>query len=189
MADSPNKTTTMGVTVQIPMTTEIRKYLEDNAFGDLPVTLSKWLTFWLENTAGGGLMLEAVDVELLSKLAGKPFMNSKQVIQMVQVALRREEGQCSFTVQIDPGWFEPLKEIAVSQGRASVEEMLTEFVNDVIEEVWGYNLHPDRVARFTLAQWKEVQEITGRASVTGTDILKSLQELKELRSARGRKAA
>lgn len=181
MAQTNLQTVIMNLT--LPLSEHALKFLHENSSGEPADQLARWVAYWLDLQARGGLMLDPAAMEHLTKLNGKKFANVKEIVQLVEKALKREDGQMTFQIAIDPAWHAPLKEIAEQQG-TPIEEMMQRFVNEVVSEAWGFGFSPERVARFTQQQWDEIRAIVGKdGEVFGADILDCLKR------AKGRKAA
>lgn len=179
----PTAAEVLAVQLQVRLTENARKYLEENGREDQIETLSKWVEYWLDNQARGGFVVTAEHAEYLRTLAKKAVLDSDGVVKLAERAAQRKDGQFSVSIELDPSYIEPLADIAKQQGRASVQEMLQEFVNDVIGEAWGYNLPAERLARFTAAQWAEIEKIVGREAVFGKDIYEALVRLNRKKAA------
>lgn len=173
------------IQLNVRLTENARKYLEDNGRDDWPGTLSKWVEYWLDNQARGGITVAADKADYLRTLAKTAVLDSDTLVKLVERGSQRKDGQFSVTVELDPSNEEPLKEIAKQQGRESVQEMLQEFFNDVISEVWGFNLKPEKTAAFTATQMAEIEKIVGRdpGKCFGKDIYEALVRLNRKKAA------
>lgn len=167
--------------VTVPLTLNIPEfayaYLEKNAQGDPVKKLSQWITYYLSQVAMGGLMIEAVDHDHLAELRdGKRFRSSREAAREIEKALKREDGQFSYTLQIDPAYIKSVEERAVEQG-VTVES----FVKDLFAYIMGsgfvYDFTPTDGCQFPV-EYQDMQEIKrmlGR-DVTAGDLVGLMRE-------------
>lgn len=175
--------TTLTAEIKITLDPVTQKYVDENAGGELTAKLSAWVTYWLQATAAGGFMLNPDEVKYIESISKVAVPSSKMLIAICEAATSRTAGQFSPKIEIDPSWIEPLKEIAAQQGRENVTSMIQDFVNDTIQEVYGYNLKPEATATFTRAQKKEIDEIVGKKNCFGADIYNWIKSIGKKKAA------
>jgi hypothetical protein len=171
---SKHKTTPVTINLNLSLTPEVYEYLETNSGGDVQKSLASWVAYYLTQQSQGGMMLTAVDHAYLAKLRdGKRFAKSVEVVKMIESALKRVDSQYTQHVPIDPAWIGPLQETAEMMG-VTVEQLLTDLVNTVVENGWAYEWRPAHQIRFTEADFAKLQQFMGKVTFFGSDLIQKL---------------
>jgi len=177
MAGKPNKPGQMAVT--IAMNPGASDYLEKNANGgDAALLLGQWATFWLDSQARGGVMISPEDHNYLSTLNnGVRFSSGKQIVAAVERGLKRDDGQFTFPITIDPAYIQPLNEFAETQGR-TVEELVQDAFATVMGNGWLYDLAPSegKLIPVTGRTMAVVRESCKKANVNSEDLAAMLAD-------------
>ncbi len=190
MAAKPNNNTT---TLQIAVTLSqgAVNFLKQNSKdGDYAATLAGWAAYWCDNQARGGILLEPVDHDYLSELnEGKRFRDSRALVRAVEKGLKRDEGQFSFRIGLDPVWVAPLQEIA-DTGGLTMEETVSGIINQCVTNGWLWDLSPTngRNIPFTEVMLKETAELCGKKGIDSTDVAGLIAEDRFLPISRETKA-
>jgi hypothetical protein len=176
MAGKPNKPGQMAVT--IAMNPGASDYLEKNANGgDAALLLGQWATFWLDSQARGGVMISPEDHNYLATLNnGVRFSSGKQLVAAVERGLKRDDGQFTFPITIDPAWERPLQEAADVMGITS-NQLLTEVVNTCMENGWAYSWSPHNQIIATDADYATIGAAIGKKVFFGRDVAEYLRTL------------
>jgi hypothetical protein len=165
MSSNQKSGNTITVPLNITLSERVHEYTQKNAReGNVVGALQSWVSYYLGQISSGGIMLEAVDHQYLAKLRdGKLFRSSREIVQEVEKAMKREDGLHSYVLQIDPSYLPSIEDCARQQG-VTVEQ----FVGDMFAYIVGSNMIYD----FTPAngimypasyeQVKAVHEIIGR---------------------------
>lgn len=148
-------------------------FLEKNSpDGDVSGRLAGWTQHWMELQSRGGLMLSPDDHDYISTLNdGKRFKDSRALALAVAKGLKRDEGQFSFTISIDPAFMQPIEELAKESGLTTAE-----LVQNSCAMIWSMNWLYDctpaegRMIPFTRKMLEEVAAICGKKTVESTDI-------------------
>jgi hypothetical protein len=158
----------------IQVSQETYNFLEKNAKGNLSEALVKWGGYFFDRQARGGMMLEPEDAQYLAGLRdGKPFRSSREIVKAVESGLNREEGQYTQTIPVDPALFEPLKEQAQVMG-CSVQDILTNLINQAMTNGWAYNFSPERQLNFTERDYDVMAKFMGKPFFFGADLVKKI---------------
>lgn len=177
MAGKPNKPGQMAVTVA--MNPGASEYLEKNANGgDAALLLGQWATFWLDSQARGGVMISPEDHNYLATLNnGLRFSSGKQLVAAVERGLKRDDGQFTFPITIDPAYIQPLTEFAEMQGR-TVEELVQDAFATVMGNGWLYTLTPadGAIIPLTARTMAVVRDSCRKANVNSEDVAAMLAD-------------
>jgi hypothetical protein len=149
--------------------------VEENAKGDVQKTLASWITYFLAQQTACGIMLEAKDHEYLAGLRdGKKFSKSRELVAMVEKAMRREDSQYTQQVPIDPAWIKPLEEQSGYMG-LTPEQLLTDLINTVMSNGWAYSWTPAHQLNFTEGDFEQLRAFMGTKQFFGSDLAKKLR--------------
>lgn len=177
MAGKPNKPGQMAVTVA--MNPGAADYVEKNANGgDASLLLGQWATFWLDSQARGGVMISPEDHNYLATLNnGVKFSSGKQLVAAVERGLKRDDGQFTFPITIDPAYIQPLTEFAEMQGR-TVEELVQDAFATVMGNGWLYTLTPvdGAIIPLTARTMAVVRDSCKKANVNSEDLAAMLAD-------------
>lgn len=158
----------------ISVSRETYEFIEKNANGNMPEALMKWLAYYLDRQARGGIMLEPEDVQYLTGLRdGKPFRSSREVVRAVESGLNREEGQFTFKGNVDPALHAPLKDQAEAMG-CTTRDILENVVNQSLTNSWAYSLVPERQLNFTERDFEIISKFIGKGSFFGADLARAI---------------
>lgn len=172
MAGKQSNTTTMQIAVNLsPAAVSFLK--QNSKDGDYAGTLSGWASYWLDGQSRGGIFLEPTDHDYLAELSpdGKRFRDSRSLVRAVEKGLKRESGQYSFTVNIDPAHFPALKENAEAGG-LTVEEALEGIFQYIFSSGMLYDFSPKmgRAIPFTAEMIDAVKVVCEKHSFDSSDI-------------------
>jgi hypothetical protein len=167
--------------VTIPVTINVSEavygYITKNAGEPITPKLQSWLNFYLSQMASGGLMLESVDHDHLAELRdGKRFRTSAQLAREVEKALKREEGQYSYTLQIDPAYVKSVEDRATEQG-VSTQQFVADLFAYIMGSGFVYDFTPANGCMFPLeySDMIAAREILGR-EVNASDYVALIRE-------------
>lgn len=171
MAAKPKQPTQMAINVSLnPGAAE---FLERNANGgDQSLLLGQWATFWLDAQARGGIMLAPEEHDYIAGLnEGRRFQTGKQLAEAVAKGLKREDGQYTFPVAMDPAFIQPLTEYAESQG-TTLDALVKDGTATLWANNWLYDVCPQqgRMIPMTADTLKKVADICDKANVDSTDV-------------------
>jgi hypothetical protein len=172
------------IPLQITLPENVYAYVQKNAKdGNIQATLTSWISYYLSQISTGGMMLEAVDHEHLAKLRdGKKFRASRELKVEVERAMKRDDGQYTFPVQIDPANYPAFEENAAAQG-VPVAQFFNDFVQWVIGSGLAYNFTPQNGIMYpaTYEQVKAATAIFGK-NVGASDFNLLIQEALDARA-------
>ncbi len=163
------------VQLQVAITIQPQAYefLEKNAKnGDVSATLASWAGYWLENQARGGILMEPSDHDYLAEMnGGKRFKDSRSLVRAIEKGMNRNEGQHTFTINVDPAHFPALKENA-DAGGLTVEESLDGIVQMIFSNGWVYDFSPKngRAIPFTAEMVESTKQLCEKKSIDSSDI-------------------
>lgn len=159
--------------VSVVLNPQAMEFLKANTRnGDLSATLASWSSYWVEQQARGGLMLTPEDHTYLAELNdGKKFRDSRSLVRAVEKGLKREDGQFSFTVPIDPAHYPALKENAEAGG-LTVEEALVGIVQYIMASGMVYDFSPalGRNIPFTFEMLQATAALCEKKAIDSSDI-------------------
>lgn len=142
---------------------------------DLSATLGSWMTFWIDQQSRGGIMVSPEDHDYLAELAnGKRFTSSRQLASAVAKGLKRDDGQFASVAKVDPALIVPLQDQAAQMGW-TVEELITDALNQVLTNSWVASLEPDFTLRFTAAAMARLKAIVGKEFFFGEELVAALE--------------
>ncbi len=171
------------VSIQVPLSVNDYAWIEKTAGGRPPTEkLASYVKWFIRRQAGGGLMIEPDDMEYLAKLnEDVRFQTSKDVVRAVEKALKREDGQYSFQIQVDPEYVQPLRDQADFNG-TTVELLLSQIGNEVMANGWWQEFIPANgcIAPFDEKSTAATRRILGKFHFTGQDIAEALARLEKL---------
>lgn len=168
------QTTATSIPVSVAASDKALNYLKQSSGnGDVGATLSRFCTYWLENQAGGGLLLEPADHDYLADLHPdkKRFRDSRSLVRAVEKGMKREEGQFTFQIAVDPAHIPALKDTA-ENGGLTVEEAITGIVQHIFASGMIYDFTPDqgRSIPFTYQMLVAVKEALDKQYFDSSDI-------------------
>lgn len=160
----------------ITITQATFRFIEDNANGDVPGTLTKWLSYFLDRQARGGLMLEPEDTARLAAVRdGKVLKSSREVVSLVEKGLKREDGQYTQTINIDPALITPLEDQAKLMGDGwTVQTLMEAVINMALVNSWAYNFTPDHTINLTDYEYQRISRVLGKSVFFGSDLSDAL---------------
>lgn len=163
------------VQLQVPVTLnpEAYQFLEKaSKDGDLAGTLGGWCSYWTEQQARGGILLEPADHDYLSGLNdGKRFRDSRSLVRAVEKGLKRDNGQHSFQVNIDPAHYPALKENAEAAGLTideSVDGIMTYIMSSGM--IFDYSPATGRSIPFTFEMLQATAALCEKNKIDSTDV-------------------
>jgi hypothetical protein len=180
------------VSITVPLNAQEYEYLKRSATDRPPADkLASFTKWFFSRQVRGGLMIEPEDVDYLAGLnKNQRFQGSKDVVKAVEIALKREQGQYSLTVGIDPTVIGQLKETAEWMG-TDTEQLLNAVVNQVLSNGWCYEFTPamGRLIPMDEAHVEIAKRVTGKFDFNGADIAAALERLAVLEAAQPKVAA
>ena len=163
------------IQIQVPITLspEAYEFAQKHAKdGDLSGTVASWCSYYLDNQARGGIALEPVDHQYLADLnGGKRFKDSRSLVTAVEKGLKREGGQFSVTVAIDPLDYPALKENA-ENANLTVEEFVDGIVKHIFASGWLYSFTPadGRSIPFSAQMLENTAKLCDKHKIDSSDI-------------------
>lgn len=194
MQEKQAKPISQGVTlgIQVPLSAQEYEYLEANAGGKPPAEkLAAFVKWFISRQARGGLMLEPEDCDYLAKInKDTRFATSKDVVRAVEVALKREDGQYSFTIAVDPEYIEALEQQAQYNG-TTVDKFLEHVGNSVLNNGWYAEFTPTNgcLTPISESDLTTARRVLGKFHFTGTDLAAALLRLEALEGKKAQAAA
>jgi hypothetical protein len=134
-----------------------------------------WVKYFLQQHMAGGLLVPAVEVQQVEKKAGVQITRSKDLCDIALKAKGVEDGQFTFHVRVDPVFWGPLEDTAKQQG-VTVEYLLTDVCNGVLENSWAYSWPAGRKTNHVADDWKTLCEFTGKEHPFGADVAAKARE-------------
>ncbi len=166
-----SKETVVSTSVALPQEAWefLNKTKGNSSVGDRLAGYSRW---FMTRQASGGMMIEPEHMDYLAGLnKGRRFENSRDVVSAVEIALKRDDGQYSFTIKVDPTLVKSLEEAAAWQG-LSGEQLLDMIVNQVMVNGWCYEFSPDngRLLPFSKEDIDALSAALGKPVFTGAEV-------------------
>lgn len=159
--------------ITVVLNPQAMDFLKANAkSGDVSATLSGWTSYWVEQQARGGILLEPTDHDDIAEAnGGKRFKDSRSLTRMVMKGLHRDEGAFSFRVNVDPAHVQPLQEQATLSAM-TVEELINGAINMLMTNGWLWDFSPEngRHIPFTKEMLKSCGDLCGKHSIDSSDI-------------------
>lgn len=169
----------MQLQVPVIISQESLAFLRKNSRdGDVSATLAGWTSYWLDNQARGGILLEPADHDGIAEAnGGKRFKDSRSLTAAILRGLNRDEGGFSFRISIDPSHVQPLKEQA-EISNMTTEELLNGVVNQCFTNGWLWALDPvgGRSIPFTQEMIAATAAACGKHGIDSSDISGLLAE-------------
>ncbi len=179
------------VSIQVPISASDYAYLEKNAGGKPPAEkLAAYTRWFISRQARGGLMLEPEDCDYLAKInKDTRFANSKDVVRAVEIALKRVDGQHSFTIAVDPEFYQAIEEQANFNG-TTVEKFLEHVGNQVLVNGWYAEFTPANGMLMPIAEsdLATARRVLNKFHFTGQDVAAALARLEKFEALEGAKA-
>lgn len=173
--------------ISVPVSPGELAYLERDGKGkNAAERLAAFTKWFITRQAGGGLMLEPQDMDYLAELnKGQRFETSRDVVKAVEVALKRDDGQFTFPIQVQPELMPALEENA-KYSSATVEEFLQHVGNEVLKNGWFMYITPESGALvpFDKAELLAARKLLGKFNFTGQDLVKAITAASENNNAK-----
>jgi hypothetical protein len=131
----------------------------------------------LEALASGGVMLTPLQVQRVQDAAGKE-LDAEDISCLAEVGSGRKDGQCSFTLNIEPAYLDLLRPVADFQG-VTIEQVLQNAMDQAWDNGWLYADTPtiqlDRIV-LTQKDRKRMETLINRKFTSGSDLVAGLAE-------------
>jgi len=180
------------VSIQVPISANDYAWIEKTSGGKPAAEkLASYTKWFIGKQAGGGLMIEPNDMDHLARMnEGVRFATSKDVVRAVEKALKREEGQYSFHISVDPELIKPLEEQAEFNG-TTVDELLKHLGNSCISNGWYLEVTPTNGCLTPISEndLLTARRVLCKFHFTGGDIAEALERLEKLEGEKQTKAA
>ncbi len=129
------KDTAVQFNIPVTLTRAAHEFVQANSQdGNVATTLSIWCDYFLDRQARGGLMLEPEDHDYLASLVpeNRRFKDSRTMVHLIEKGLRRDEGQFTYLIKVDPAHAPVLMERAKDSGLTA-----TELVDGVLQYIFA----------------------------------------------------
>ncbi len=180
------------VSIQVPISASDYTWLEKNSGGKAPAEkLASYTKWFVARQAGGGLMIEPNDMDHLARMnEGVRFETSKDVVRAVEKALKREDGQYSFHIAVDPEYHEALVQQAEFNG-TTPEKFLEHVGNGVLSNGWYAEFTPTNgcLTPISESDLLTARRVLGKFHFTGRDIAEALGRLEKLEGGKTQEKA
>ncbi len=168
------------IQIQLPVTLTQEAYnaLISAANSPTPmVSMSSWAGWLLAMYAGGGMMLQPSHLQTIAANTGASPKTPEEVVKACLKSAAMQDGQHTFTVQVDPSLWAPLEELARWRN-ATVQEVLTTAANQMLQNGWIESLVPEHRVDLVEADHKMLSDWLGTKAFTGRQLVEWLQSLK-----------
>ncbi len=167
------KKASVQIQVTVTATAETYDFIEKNARdGNISATLAGYCNYFLDRQARGGIFLEPEDHDYIAALnEGKRFPDSRTLVHFVEKGLKRDDGQFSFTVKVDPAHVPVLIERA-RDGNLTPEELVDGVLQMIFASGMIYDFTPTlgRSIPFTANMLAATAELCERKKIDSSDI-------------------
>lgn len=135
-----------------------------------PASLAQW---FLKQVCAGGMALEAKDVAYLNSIIPGGFRSASTLIEQVEKAVRRERGQHTFTLSIDPALMPPIKEWIESAG-ISLDQFMQDNFQLMMSNGFLFHMQPTGgVLNLSASDRETIGKVIGKdpKEYTGEDVV------------------
>jgi hypothetical protein len=144
--------------------------IKDNGDGAKFQALAQW---FINEFAAGGMMIKAANVSYINGLVPGKANSDTDIVKLIQAYAKRQDGQYTFNVPLDPAIVEPSKDAAFAQG-CTLEEFIKMGLNVMLTNGWLYSFKPEGELRFTEPQMKLLEGLVGKSALFGSDLIEYL---------------
>jgi hypothetical protein len=179
---APTKTTPSKVIVNLPPVelsqADYERLQVQAGKTDITPILATWVRYFIQQQLGGGVLVSGNSVRQIEKILGTQVTGEKSIVDAIGKTKGVEDGQFAFHVRVDPIFWGPLEDTAKQQG-VTVEYLLTDVCNGVLENSWAYSWPAGRKTNHVADDWKTLCEFTGKEHPFGADVAAKAREVME----------
>lgn len=179
------------MSIQVPVSPQAYAYLELNANGKSPAEkLAAFTSWFIKRQANGGVMVEPADMDHIAAMNdGKRLETSRDIVRVIETAIKRQDGQYGYWVNVSRELNGPL-EVQAEYNGCTVEQLLNGLGDEILQNGWAQEFTPALGKTLPLDEkgLLTARRVLGQFNFTGSDIAAALERLESLEKA-GSKAA
>lgn len=180
------------LSIQVPVSAQALVYLEANAGNKTPAEkLAAFTSWFIKRQASGGVMIEPQDMDYIASLnEGKRFETSRDVVKAIESAIKRPEGEYSYSVII-PQELKASVEDQAKFNNCTVEQLLQEMGEQVLVSSWVYEFVPamGKLVPLDEAGLLTARRVLGKFNFSGGDVAAALERLEKFEKMQDAKTA
>lgn len=149
--------------------------LKSSAGENPDAQITAWCRWLLTEHAQGGMLVPNKVISEIESSTDVKLTEPRQLVDLVQKAEKRDDGQFSVTVNLDPAYINHLTEQA-QMSSMTPEQFLNELVGHVLDAGWIYEWSPEggRIA-LTSEDRTAIEELVGK-NFTGEQVVAYLRD-------------